>query len=245
MPYFVRSQIKVKKEGAFMALIACKECGTEISSKAETCPKCGVKTASKSIGCGGWVLIFIVGGVLYSAFSTNRPTDTTSSIPTSSPPIAASPTPAPKIPGAQWSYYKNEDPMAKGSSYQAVVQSSNTVSFGFPYAGPQHASLILRTHPRYGKDVILTIKKGQFLCRSYEDCKVLIRFDDGQAVTFNGIGPSDNDSTMVFIRNYNRFVENMLKAKKVRISTDIYQNGAPVFEFDVSDFNQSKYLAKK
>lgn len=35
-----------------MALISCKECGSEVSSKAETCPKCGVRVLAEPIGCG-------------------------------------------------------------------------------------------------------------------------------------------------------------------------------------------------
>ena len=42
--------------------------------------------------------------------------------------------------------------MGKGANYQAEVSSTNTENFGFPYAGPQHATLTLRTHARYGKD---------------------------------------------------------------------------------------------
>jgi hypothetical protein len=42
-----------------------------------------------------------------------------------------------------------------------------------------------------------------------------------------------------------KFVEKLLKAKQVRISTNIYQQGSPVFEFDVSGFNQEKYKPKK
>lgn len=135
--------------------------------------------------------------------------------------------------------------MAKGISYGAMVQSTNTVEFDFPYADPQHASLTLRTHPRHGKDVIFSIERGQFLCRSYEDCTILVRFDDQEAQNYSAIGAADSSTETIFIRNYPRFVSSMLKAKTVRIAAEIYQQGAPVFEFDVSGFDESKYKPKK
>ena len=135
--------------------------------------------------------------------------------------------------------------MAKGVSYFAVVRSTNTVEFDFPYNGRQHARLTLRTHPRHGKDVILSIDQGQFLCRSYEDCIVLVRFDDKAAQRYAGVGAADNSTETIFIRNYSRFVGEMLKANTVRISAEVYQEGSPVFEFDVSDFNVPKYKGQE
>jgi hypothetical protein len=45
-----------------MALVKCKECGKEVSSKAETCPNCGVtiKKKSSSPGCLGTGLLIIL-----------------------------------------------------------------------------------------------------------------------------------------------------------------------------------------
>jgi hypothetical protein len=75
-----------------MALIKCKECGSEVSFKAETCPKCGVKIKPKSIGCGGAILIiFIILVVVGALSSINRP-------PHSPQP---QPTPAQKAQGAK------------------------------------------------------------------------------------------------------------------------------------------------
>jgi hypothetical protein len=151
----------------------------------------------------------------------------------------------PALPGSQWSYDQDDDQMSKGTIYRAYVSSSNTVNFDSPYDGEQHATLTLRSGPRYGKDIIFQIEKGQFLCPSYEACAVLVRFDDEEAVTYSGIGPSDNSTVTIFIRNYSRFVEKMLKAKRVRIAANIYQQGAPVFDFDVSGFDQDRYKVSK
>lgn len=50
-----------------MALVKCKECGTEVSSKAASCPKCGVTVKARS-GCLGKAIaavfvVFIIGMV--------------------------------------------------------------------------------------------------------------------------------------------------------------------------------------
>lgn len=141
----------------------------------------------------------------------------------------------------RWHYVQEPDAMSNGKTYGAAIRSANTVSFDFPYDGAQHATLILRTHPRYGKQVILTIERGQFLCPSYEGCTVLVRFDDGKAARFAAGGADDNSTTALFIRNYSQFVARMEKAKRVRISVNVYREGAPVFDFDVHDFDASKY----
>lgn len=152
---------------------------------------------------------------------------------------------AKSIIGTQWTYSQAEDKMSGGTTYHAYVYSTNTVEFGFPYSGVQNGRLELRIDPKYGKDVIFRIEKGQILCHSYQDCTVLVRFDDEKPVNYSAVGAADNSTETIFLRNYSRFVEKLLKAKQVRISTNIYQQGEPVFEFDVSGFDHEKYKPKK
>lgn len=135
--------------------------------------------------------------------------------------------------------------MAKGVTYHAIVQSTNTVSFDFPYSGAQHGLLNLRTHPRHGKDVILQIERGQILCRSYEDCTILVRFDDKEAQRYSAVGAADNSTETIFIRNYSRFVGAMMKAKTVRIAIPVFRRGEPTFEFNVEGFDAAKYKPVK
>jgi hypothetical protein len=149
-----------------------------------------------------------------------------------------------ELTGQQWIYNVHEDKMTGGATHHAYVLSTNTVNFGFPYAGEQHGRLSLRTDPKYGRDIIFSIERGQLLCQSYEDCDVLVRFDNGKPEHFSAVGPADNSSETVFFRNYDRFLGKLRKAKRVRISLNVYQQGAPVFEFDVSGFNQAKYTGK-
>lgn len=231
-----------------MAIINCKECGSEVSSKAKNCPNCGCKVSS-GIGCGtaiGIVLLAFVaiGVILNMEKYLNEPSKSKSdnvnayaqnTASTPNPPATTNP------PDNQWTYKQGADPMQKGLIYQAQILSTNTVNFDFPYSGPQHGVLTLRTHPRHGKEIIFNIERGQFLCSSYNGCTVLIRFDDEEPVKYSASTTADRSSETIFIGNYSRFVGKMLKSKRIRISADIYKENAPIFEFDVSQFDVNKY----
>jgi hypothetical protein len=146
-----------------------------------------------------------------------------------------------RVDAAKWRYVSDTDPMASRPSRTASIDSENTVEFDFPYGGQQHATLTLRDHPTYGRDVIVRIREGQILCPSYDDCSIRVRFDDGPAERWTAAGPADNSTTLVFIRNYSRFLQRMRNAKVVRIQIPVYQEGAPAFEFRVGGFDQDRY----
>ncbi len=77
LTYFERINIvRVKEDG--MAIIKCKECQNEISSKAEKCPYCGVKV--KRLGCGGlFVLFFIIAVIAFTIKIVHFPDESASS----------------------------------------------------------------------------------------------------------------------------------------------------------------------
>ena len=70
-----------------MALIKCKECGKEVSKKAETCPHCGapLKKQATQYGCGTLILIGIVTFILIGVFFSSNDTSTTDTSTTSTP----------------------------------------------------------------------------------------------------------------------------------------------------------------
>ncbi len=59
------------REKTKMALKKCKECGHEVSTKADACPNCGakLKTERKPIGCGGFIILVAAIGFVGSQFS--------------------------------------------------------------------------------------------------------------------------------------------------------------------------------
>jgi len=249
-----------------MAMIQCPECKQQVSDQAPTCPNCGApiamrayapptvppppppkKTGCWKIGCIVLAALFLIGliaSLVMSPSGSKSSTTTATSGSTTTSTTSATST-APAAPESKWTYNQTNDAMAKGTVSEASVESTNTVEFSFPYQGEQHGTLTLRTHPRYGKNVIFNIRKGQIPCHSFSGgCKALVRFDDGQAVSYGADGPEDNSTETIFIRDYNGFVNRMMKAKTIKLSVNVYQQGSPVFEFDVRNFDQAKYKVK-
>lgn len=142
---------------------------------------------------------------------------------------------------AKWRYRVDADPMTSKKARYASIDSENTLNFDFPYQGEQHGTLILRDHPIHGRDVMITIDKGQILCQSYEDCTVRVRFDEGSPQSWNAAGSADNRSTVIFLRNEGGFIQRLRAAKVVRIQIPIYQEGEPMLEFHVSGFDYHKF----
>jgi hypothetical protein len=123
----------------------------------------------------------------------------------------------------------------------AAIDSENSVNFDFPYRGEQNATLILREHPSYGFGVLVSIQRGQFLCHSYENCTIRVRFDEAEPEAWSAVGPSDNSTTTVLLHSEARFLPRLRKAKTVRIQIPVYQEGSPTFEFDVDGFDHDRF----
>ncbi|TVO75117.1 hypothetical protein [Sedimenticola selenatireducens] len=220
-----------------MAMKPCRECKKIISTKADTCPYCGSKTKN-----GHWLYLIIIGFIILIFFSlykgiksttrATRPNNPTQHQNTdiTKPPVFDDT----KILGLNWFYNETEDPLGRGVIKRATVKSINTVSFDFPYRGEQRATLQLRDHPKYGKDVLFYIEKGQFTCR-INKCTVNVRFGDEKPKTFTALEPQDQSTTLLFIQKYNDFVAKIMKVNRVQIEATFYQNGNHVFEFDTKN----------
>ena len=129
-------------------------------------------------------------------------------------------------------FFSEKDEMTGRTIKREIFESKNTVEFSFPYNGGTTAWLELRNHPQYGKDVVLRLSKGQLLCHSYSNCSVGVSIDDGAPFNVTGIGPEDNSSLSVFI-NWS-LVAKIRNAKSLKIQVPTFQNGRPVFEFDLA-----------
>lgn len=56
-----------------MALVKCKECGSDVSTEAKACPKCGAKPPKK-VGLLGWIAVLFVGVFVYQCTSQSSKT---------------------------------------------------------------------------------------------------------------------------------------------------------------------------
>ncbi|KEY88424.1 hypothetical protein PC358_04660 [Pseudomonas capeferrum] len=138
--------------------------------------------------------------------------------------------------GLLWNYVTNEDSMSGKVIKYAVVQSLNSVNFGFPYNGAQRGKLSLRKHPRWGESAYLSLDQGQFIC-GYDSCNVRVRYGNGKPQRVGASEPSDHSTNILFISNHKQFVANAKKVDKVYIEAEFYQEGNRVFEFDVSQLD--------
>lgn len=240
-----------------MALVKCRDCDNMVSTSATACPKCGAPmrkpvwpivavVAALAVGAAGGALLNGTGneppGAPEAASATPAQGPGEAALPVAAEPaagaVAASAAPvepaaAETLPRTPWEYSEKPDGMSDRPVKGAAIRSRNTIQFGFPYQGEQRAMLMLRLHPRWGRDAYLSIERGQFLCRT-DDCTLRVRFDDGPAQAFSATEPADNSSNLLFFSNYSRFVGALKKSKTVAIEAQFYQEGARVFTFDTA-----------
>lgn len=132
---------------------------------------------------------------------------------------------------AEWRYSENEDQMSGKRITHAQLESNNSLKLEFPYAGTNYGRIYVRQHPKHGRNVLVTIDKGQILCNSYQGCSASIRFDDKPPMKFSASESGDHDSKVIFLNDAKRFIDAASKAKKVLVQVTIYQSGDQVLEF--------------
>lgn len=136
---------------------------------------------------------------------------------------------------AKWLYSSDVDKMTGKTTRWAQIISTNSLSFAFPYDGPNKGYLSVRQKSPKDVDVVVVIGKGQILCSRVDGCPIKVRFDDAPPVTFVGAPPSDQSSDTVFIATPTRFLASAQKAKRILIQLNVYQNGAPILEFESAE----------
>lgn len=130
-----------------------------------------------------------------------------------------------------WKYREETDKMTSKVNKHATLISTSSLSLSSPYDGLNYAHLHVRQRGGSPPEVMLTIGKGQMMCRSFSPCAIKVRFDDAPAVTFRGTGSSDHDPTVEFIESESKFIAGAIKAKTILVQTEIFHNGAPIMEF--------------
>lgn len=110
-----------------MALTKCKECGEQVSTKAETCPKCGAKRKKKT-SLFTWLVLIVI--VLVAIGTISKPSSTTG-VSSASADSAGGSTKAPELP--RWEVTTEVDKM---TGKQQVFASSPEVSSTKPMESP-------------------------------------------------------------------------------------------------------------
>lgn len=163
-----------------------------------------------------------------------------------------------------WEFFAKRNQMVtNGVDHFAVIESTNAVSFAPPYEGEQHAHLVVRkTADEKQYEVFIFVEKGQLL-GSDEGNDTLAKLDDAPSATFKADRPDDDDPTTLFFANapnttpaimngkpdyrkwvnswpLQNFVAKIQNARTLKVQVTTYQNGSPVFVFNVVGFSLAK-----
>lgn len=216
-----------------MALKNCKECGSQISDKAVSCPICGAKQPKKTsiiaLVLAGLVLLVVISGILKKNDSDKEVAQNSNTA-----------TKDVKQPVQNWIVTESTDEMRNTKSVTMTNISKNSVDFEFPYQGGSNLHLIVRN--RGGeKDLIIGISKGQFTCSSYQGCNVQFKFDDQAIQTIEMVGSDSRDSDVLFVsssKTTDALINRIANSRKLVVEPNFYKEGKRQFTFDLDGFKK-------
>ena len=152
---------------------------------------------------------------------------------------------------ADWYASYDNDEMRGTAQKFVQTESDNAAEFDFPYNGGSKMTLLLRskkTELKEGQkaedlplsEAVITISKGQFVCSSFNDCHVSVKFDTGKIEKFTMSEASGGRSDVIFFDNSESFIKKVKAHKKLILEADFYQAGAKQFKFDLSGLTTPK-----
>jgi hypothetical protein len=128
-------------------------------------------------------------------------------------------------------------PAAGGTQHTAAIYSrveTSPESEEQEVAAIPDARLILRRHPEWGDSVYLVLTQKALECGP--PCRLMIRFDEGEAQSYAGDPADTGTGPALFIEERERFIAAMRLAQRVRIQLPRSGHLVPVFEFEVGGF---------
>ena len=234
-----------------MALVKCRECGVQVSSKAKTCPNCGVKAPKKTSIVTWAVLIFIIFAAWGSIMSPDRSSNPSrSSVATNSSTPASTPKPKvsePAKPRNAWNYRVDKDKMTGKETGYIVAYSKNTLK-GWLKDGKVIMGYTcgIGFYVRINDVGFATddIDCGRYSCT--HDHHARVRFDDGptESVYFD-VWDDNNDGMTLLNRKYSHqekmeayFINGMKSGQTMYLELETFQtNGMQqIAEFSLTGF---------
>jgi hypothetical protein len=203
----------------------CNECQSDIPKKAKRCPSC---TADQRSWFSRHPIVTVLGLVIFvpmmlASLDTNE---------TPSSPVASQSTNTENL--YEWKYETKTDEFSGDTQQFASVLSTNELQFSFPYNGGSSFRLTVRNlNKGKGEEVTIRTTQGQF--QTYDET-IKVRFDDGEARTYNIGGAEDGSSDIIFIRNSASFIANLKDSTNIKVEAPFYDEGRQVIYFDTTDF---------
>lgn len=217
-----------------MAVVKCKECGNQVSTKAKACPACGAKPA-KRVGVLGWLFVLLVVLPIAWRVGSNMGEPVSGASPSASLPTKTS-EPAQQPAQSGWSRHEYKDDMTDKKVVVLSLKSKNSASFDFPYkqAGGSYLTMNLRRGDG-SLESFMVIDRGQMQC-GIRNCSFDLRVGDGPVQKWTGLSSTTNDRDLMFVRDA-RQLESIIKSgKPFRIGIEFFQAGVRVFEFDPTGY---------
>lgn len=136
-----------------------------------------------------------------------------------------------------WEYSQSQDDLSGKKYPLAVIKSDRSLALPYPYDGENYGTLWVRSHPKHGLDVIVSIEKGQILCRGseYRRCQFGIRFDDEAPEGFTAWQAADGSSNIVFAAYPEWAIKKLRKAKKITVELLMFKAGNQVLTFTAEE----------
>ena len=123
-----------------MSIRECKECGNEVSMKAELCPNCGALPEGKTAGCSGRLGAVVIGFIVLVVVGSLKDTGTTSR--------SSSKSPAKSRPAPQREHYTETEKEALYAEFLDTLPSRRSLA-------PKHVTQVLPvlTYEIVGRDI--------------------------------------------------------------------------------------------
>ena len=190
----------------------------------------GHSTISRVLSIG-WAAFILIVAISSSSTDTNGPNGTSNTPVNATAPSTPDATKSPEV-VSKWEYSEDKDQMRGTTTKFAVLTSENTVNLDFPY-GSHTGDLQFRRRPEDGLNILLHVQ-GQFLCNSYNDGHVSVKFDDKPIQKFSCAEPGDASTGWLFISPASKFLAETRKSKTLVIEAPYFQNGNQQLTFSVA-----------
>ena len=184
----------------------------------------------------GGALIFAVGAAL-SQNHSSTPTPQASTVPAATAPVSPPSPPSPPPPPT-WSYVSIPDDVAGTVKHVACIDSDAEVHLNSPYHDATMRYCIRYQGSKLEAAWIAINGEGQMVC-DFEDCRYLVRYDDGTPRTERFADAADNDSAIKFFTNFHAAALATAAHKIMRAQVRFFQNGDQNVTFHIGGFISS------
>lgn len=134
-------------------------------------------------------------------------------------------------PADAWIYGSQPDLGGATPITQAYVASRN--HFTFDDGSSISARLLVRNHPRFGRDVIVSISAGIIGCDADKGCHVNVSFDKTASQAVYAHLPRDKTPNILFLGEYDDMIARINEARVIQVGLPSPAGDVRHFSFDI------------